>query len=346
MVRAKTQKLVLDGNGEYLGMEKGCFAVKDKDGNVSKYPLFESEIGEVVLKTGNAVSTGALASLGFWGIDALIVTQKGKPVAMLKSLDDDSHVKTRIAQYEALSNGKGLNIAKQVILGKIHGENLLLQKYGLRQHDLISVKKKIDAIDTSDLKVLRRKLLSIEGRCADFYFQQILSLFPSSIPKSGKRRTFRAYDGLNNTFNFAYSLLKWKVHCALINAKLEPYLGFMHSEDIYKPSLVCDMMELYRHLVDDFLIQYCKDVQRKDFVVKTEKYVSNRKGKREYLSDSKTNDLTRRFYAYLDWKVRIPRIGHGNKSSIETLISEESSLLAMYLRSEKKDWIPRIGITY
>jgi CRISPR/Cas system-associated endonuclease Cas1 len=128
MVRAKTQKLVLDGNGEYLGMEKGCFAVKDKNGTVSKYPLFESEIGEVVLKSGNAVSTGALASLGFWGIDALIVTQKGRPVAMLKSLDDDSHVKTRIAQYEALSNGKGLNIAKQVILGKIAGENLLLQK--------------------------------------------------------------------------------------------------------------------------------------------------------------------------------------------------------------------------
>jgi CRISPR-associated protein Cas1 len=132
---------------------------------------------------------------------------------------------------------------------------------------------------------------------------------------------------LNNTFNFAYSLLKWKVHSALINAKLEPYLGFMHSEDTYKPSLVCDIMELYRHLVDDFLIQYCKDVQRKDFVVKTEKYVSNRQGKREYLIDLKTNDLTRRFYAYLDWKVGIPRVGHGDKSSIETLISEERQSL-------------------
>jgi hypothetical protein len=40
------------------------------------------------LKSGNAVSTGALASMGFWGIDALITTQKGKPIAMLKSLDD------------------------------------------------------------------------------------------------------------------------------------------------------------------------------------------------------------------------------------------------------------------
>jgi hypothetical protein len=68
-------------------------------------------------------------------------------------------------------------------------------------------------------------------------------------------------------------------------------------------------------------------------------------GKREYLSDSKTSHLTRRLYAYLYWKVRIPRIRHGNKSSIETLISEEASLLPMYLRNEKRDWLPRIGIT-
>ena len=43
----------------------------------------------------------------------LILTQRGNPVACLKSLDDDSHVRTRIAQYEALKNGKGVSIAKR-----------------------------------------------------------------------------------------------------------------------------------------------------------------------------------------------------------------------------------------
>lgn len=133
--------------------------------------------------------------------------------------------------------------------------------------------------------------------------------------------------------------------CTLLYIGLNLILVFWHSEQFGKPSLLCDIMELYRHLVDDFLIQYCKDVQQKDFVVKTEKYRPNKIEKREYLSDSKANDLTRRFYACLDWKVRIPRIRHGNCSSIETLISEESSLLAGYLRNEKKDWVPRIGIT-
>jgi hypothetical protein len=62
--------------------------------NTEKYPLFESKIGEIQFKSGNMVSTGALASCGFWGIDCLFLTQKGRPVAMLKSLDDDSHVAT------------------------------------------------------------------------------------------------------------------------------------------------------------------------------------------------------------------------------------------------------------
>jgi CRISPR-associated protein Cas1 len=344
-MRANVDKIILDGHGSFLGVERGCFVVKNKEQETRKYPLFESEVGEVVLKTGNTVSTGALSTMGFWGIDALILTQKGKPVATLRSLDDDSHVATRLAQYEALTNGKGLHITKQVVLGKLVGENLLLQKYGLRQHDLMSVKSQIEEIGTENLKVLRRKLLAIEGRCSEHYFKQIIGLLPESMRKTNKRRTFRAYDGMNNTFNLVYTLLKWKVHRALLAAKLEPYLGFMHSEQPYKPSLICDIMELYRHLADDFLIQYCKDVQRKDFVVKTEKYRPNKFGKREYLSDSKTDDLTKRFYAYLDWKVRIPRIGHGNRSSIETLINEETSLLAKYIRNEQKSWIPRIGIT-
>ena len=55
---SRAMKHVLDGQGSYLGMEKGCFIVKDERGNSERYPLFENEIGEVILKSGNAVSTG------------------------------------------------------------------------------------------------------------------------------------------------------------------------------------------------------------------------------------------------------------------------------------------------
>ena len=124
----KLQKIILDKQGSYLGMEKGCFTVKDRTGNVKRFPLFEKEIGEVVLKSGNCVSTGALASLGFWDIDVLITTQKGRTVAMLKSLDNDDHVDTRIQQYEALKDGRAFRDCKIIVLTKIEGQNKVLSK--------------------------------------------------------------------------------------------------------------------------------------------------------------------------------------------------------------------------
>jgi hypothetical protein len=48
---------------------------------------------------------------------------------------------------------------------------------------------------------------------------------------------------------------------------------------------------------------------------------------------------------YFQTKVEIPRIRARKKQEIETLINEEALPLGMYLRNEKKEWVPRIGIT-
>jgi len=171
----------------------------------------------------------------------------------------------------------------------------------------------------------------------------VFELFGESFrPK--RRRTFRAYDGLNNILNLAYRVLSWKVHIALIRAKLEPFLGFLHSMEFGLPSLVCDFQELYRHLVDDFVIQYCKKVKARDFVLKSEGCTSSKKAKRQYLNKAKTRNLFNEMDKFLKSKVQIPRLTHGDKQRIETLISEEASLFAMYLRNDRKTWIPRIAL--
>ena len=49
------------------------------------------------------------------------------------------------------------------------------------------------------------------------------------------------------------------------------------------------------------------------------------------------------FNAYFESKVEIPRIRHGFKQTLETLINEEALLLAKYLRDERETRIPRIA---
>jgi CRISPR-associated endonuclease Cas1 len=153
---------------------------------------------------------------------------------------------------------------------------------------------------------------------------------------------FKAYDGTNNIFNLAYEMLSWKVHRALIKAKLEPYLGFLHSVQYGKPSLVCDLMELYRYLIDDFLIEYCIKLRPKDFVVKNEQSTRKKIGKREYLNNNLTRDLMTKLEVFFESTLDVPRIKVGKKQTVKTLIQEEALILAKFLRNELKTWAPRV----
>lgn len=204
------------------------------------------------------------------------------------------------------------------------------------------IRDKIAGVEPSDLKVVRNRLLTIEGHAAEKYFGQIFQLLPTAIDIE-RRRTFKAYDGINNTLNLAYTLFKWKVHRAIIKAKLEPYLGFLHSEQFGKPSLVCDLMELYRHLIDDFVVEYCRSLKKKDFTMTHEDYSSHRKGQRQYLKKALAKDMMSKLNSFFESTVDIRRIGHGKEQAVETLINEEVLLLAEYLRNEKPRWRPRIA---
>lgn len=242
-------------------------------------------------------------------------------------------------QYEAYNSPKGVTIAKQFVVSKLEGQNLVLKKYGLRNRGF-RFKEKIANLKSESLDKIRAKLHGIEGRYTKRYFNQIFQLLPELIrPKS--RKNFKAYDGINNIFNLAYEMLSWKVHRALIKAKLEPYLGFLHSVQYGKPSLVCDFMELYRYLIDDFLIDYCRKLNPKDFIVKTENLGRKKKGKREYLNNQITKELMEKLNNFFESTVEVPRIKVGKKQTIETLINEEALLFAKFLRNELKFWMPR-----
>ena len=337
----KAEKLFLNGNGSYLGMEKGCFIVRDKSRKIiRKYPLFEENLGEIIVETGNTISVGALSSIAFWEIDLLVLTRKGEPIGYLRSTNYDTHAETRIAQYQAYTNSKAIEIIKQIVYAKLKGQNIILKKYGLRQHDLPNLKRKIDTINSKNLTEARGKLRGIEAGKSKYYFQRTFKLLPEWI-RPQQRKTYQAYDGGNNLFNLAYTILKWKIHRAILKAKLEAYLGFMHTLQHGKPSLICDFQDLYRYLIDNFLIEYSKNLNKTDFEAKTQQ-IRNKTGKRIYLKNEKTRKLIEKLYEYFENKVEIPRIRIGKKQKIETLINEELLLFAKYLRDERRTWIPRI----
>lgn len=127
-----------------------------------------------------------------------------------------------------------------------------------------------------------------------------------------------------------------------MKAKLEPFSGFLHATKYERPSLTCDFVELYRFLIEDFLIRRCQEYTVRDFTFKTESVKGKKTAKRQYLKDTKTRDLMNQIDQLFKQRIAVPRIYSGKKQAIETLINEEALLFARYLRDESESWNPRI----
>jgi hypothetical protein len=109
-----------------------------------------------------------------------------------------------------------------------------------------------------------------------------------------------------------------------------------------KLSLVCDFQELYRYLIDDFLIGYCKRISKRNFGMKAESGSHGKRSKREYLTDSEIKVLLGELNRFFETRVEVKRIRNGEHQTLETLINEEALRFAKYLRGEAKDWKPRV----
>jgi CRISPR-associated protein Cas1 len=341
-MRSRVLKIEMKGYGNYLGRGLGCFYVSDRNKKKTEYRHFAQEIDECILKDGNYVSVDALRDLALFNIDTYIMTRYDRIVGFLVNPEDGSHVKTRLCQYQAyLDKDKTIKIMKTILKAKILGQNRVLEKYSLEPLDYSIIERQINSVFTKNVDTARRQLMAIESKYSRYYFSKIFSLFPEKI-RPEKRMTYKAYDGLNNVFNFAYHILKMRIHKALLKAKLEPYLGFLHAVRFGNASLVFDMMELYRYLIDNFLLERRMKFHKKDFVLKTDTTIKLKQyNKRIVLRDYKTNGLTEDLFLFFDRMVDVPRIRHGNRQSIDTLISEEALLFAKFLRNERKEWQPR-----
>jgi len=58
---------------------------------------------------------------------------------------------------------------------------------------------------------------------------------------------------------------------------------------------------------------------------------------------NKTDGEAEGLNSLFECEVEIPRMRHGSRQSLDTLINEEATLLAQYLRNEHDSWFPRIA---
>ena len=95
----------------------------------------------------------------------------------------------------------------------------------------------------------RRTVMGLEGAAGRVYFLCLGQLVPEGYRFEGRSRQ-PAKDGFNAMLNYAYGVLYSLVEKACIFAGLDPFVGFLHTDNYGKKSLVFDLIEPFRILGD------------------------------------------------------------------------------------------------
>jgi len=328
-------RLVLDDYGSYLGVEGLSFVVKKgKTESLRRIPFYG--VDEIAISSGGAVSTKALAWASIYGTKVLVTSHSGRPLGVYLPLDHDMHVETRVKQYQAYNNEKGIGIAKAILKAKIMTQASLLDRYDVG-FDGQPYLRKIERMKMQAGDKARTALFSIEGEFSQRYIKQIVKLFPKSL-QTDVRESRGATSALNNIFNLSYEVLRWEVYKSILGSHLDPYLGYLHSIEHSKPSLVCDVQEPYRAWIDGFLVEYCRTVSEKDLQVRFDGPKP-----RIFLKHPASSRLIAKLNEYLNSKVKKQRTHkYGSRSRLKTIIQEDTERLAGYIRGKLPTWEPTV----
>jgi CRISPR-associated protein Cas1 len=96
-------------------------------------------------------------------------------------------------------------------------------------------------------------MLGVEGTASKKYFEALSSIMPEKFKFEGRSRN-PATDEFNAMLNYGYGVLYSMVEKACIIAGLDPYIGFLHTDNYNKKSLVFDIIEVFRTFVDETVV--------------------------------------------------------------------------------------------
>jgi CRISPR-associated endonuclease Cas1 len=172
-----------------------------------------------------------------------------------------------------------------------------------------------DLIENKRIRDIRNTLMGYEGSISRQYFQT-LNLFLSTDFKFIKRSRRPALDYFNAGLNYLYGMTYSVVESGVFAKGLDPSIGFLHVDAFKKPTLVFDLIEPIRPLIDGMLMDLILENQLEttDFVKKSQGYWVSKKGKRTMISS---------FNDFLQTKIKV----NGSTKRLKDHIYQESNTL-------------------
>jgi CRISPR-associated endonuclease Cas1 len=276
--------VTLFGYGIQARVDRGHLILEDgigRDRRYARYPRVGHGLKRlVVIGSDGMVSLAALRWLSDQNAAFVMLDRAGKVMTTVGP-SRTPEARTRRAQGLALQSGAGLGIARELISRKLSGQEHVARN---RLHN----SEVGDAIIRFQANLSSAKTFEtirfLEAQAASAYWSAWRGLavaFPKndlprvpahwqtfqsrSSPLSGKSARLAA-DPPNAMLNYLYAVLESEARLAASALGLDPSLGFLHSDTAYRDSLVFDLMEPVRPMVDGFVFDWIsREVLKRDW---------------------------------------------------------------------------------
>jgi CRISPR-associated protein Cas1 len=230
------------------------------------------DIAQLVIVGNVALSTQTITYLLKNRIDTVFLSYYGKYKGRLVG-EFGKNVMLRVAQFEYLSSQDNRNIlANLFIRAKIANSNAFLIRRAKRNKapEIRAAIIKNQAIleMLSGMMLPSPNLMGYEGIAAKNYFSAFSSLIANpEFPFNGRNKR-PPKDEVNALLSLSYTFLMNQVMCSAYLCGLDVYYGSLHELDYGRQSLVLDLMEEFRALVDNMVISLInrKEIRLQHFV--------------------------------------------------------------------------------
>jgi len=217
------------------------------------------KVQSLVIATGVYLSSNVVHLASEHNIDIVFLDQSGHPTARVWQTKMGSTATIRRRQLEAAETEEAMRFVRGWIGKKINHQLEFLRELEHRRSEskdifvsplatLAQCAEKVAAC-TGTVDEQRSTLMGLEGAAGRAYFACLGQLMPEEYRFTGRSRQ-PATDAFNAMLNYSYGVLYSLVERALILAGLDPFVGFLHTDNYNKRSLVFDMIEPFRILGD------------------------------------------------------------------------------------------------
>jgi CRISPR-associated protein Cas1 len=252
--------LEISEHGSALKRSHECFIVQTP---TEKAEVPAEKVDAIIVTANALVSTQAVALCLEKNIQLVLANWAGKPFGRFWVSTPGRATEIRRRQYLHQDTVLAFKVSKDIVACKLRTQKkLLVDLKGNRKEPteklgraIKSISKSLETLNNLEYSVsFKQSLLGIEGFAASEYFSAISAVLPKKYAFKERSRQ-PAQDKFNCVLNYIYGLTYSTVEKVVILSGLDPNAGIYHADSYGKPTLVFDLIELFRAKVDRVVVK-------------------------------------------------------------------------------------------